>query len=235
MVKVYDFLWQSYIGYAKKYQLQVDSVADFNLKVAEVQMEIATILSPHYQENEMVRSYLGPWVRTLTGVTPSTGIISRPQVNSETFYRPLALALTDASGNIISNIDSVDEDELMVIWRIPQRQPSIAANRLYYTQIGQTIQIQPAAAVNYLLYYLVYPTPASVSFTQSVVNGEYVQTHNAGSDVDLGWDPNASNLLLYLLLSKYGVSSRDNLIAEYGKLGIQTTLTLSADGAQPKD
>jgi hypothetical protein len=90
------------------------------------------------------------------------------------------------------------------------------------------VQLYPQQAINYQLFYLVYPTTALLVFSYQLVNGEYVQIYDPLNSVDLAWDMNASNLLLYMLLEKYGISSRDDLLQEYGKVGIDISLQLQS-------
>jgi hypothetical protein len=230
MVAIYDFLWKRYIDYAKKYQLQVDTVDDFNTKIAEIQIEAITILAPYYQFNEKVRGLIEPWIRRIYDISDQNGQILRPErvgtlePVTEEYYRLLSIGVIDVNGNILYNIDPIVENELMLCMRIPQRKPDLTKMRAYYIQYDEVIQLYPQTEISYILFYLIYPVEAKLSFTYSVVNGEYLQTYDPVNTVDLSWDKNASNILLYMLLEKYGISSRDELLLEYGKLGIKVSL-----------
>lgn len=230
MVGIYTFLWQRYIDYAKKYQLQVDTVDGFNGKIAELQLEAATLLAPHYQESEKVRSLLAPWIRRIYDTSDQNGQFLEPERVSveepvtETFYRTVGLGVTDSSGNLLYGISPAMEAEIVEMQRIPQRKPDLTKSRAYYINYDGVIQLYPEQAIPYILWYLIYPTAAVLAFTYSIVNGEYVQTYDPLNTVDLYWGEDASNLLLYMLLEKYGISSRDDLLAEFGKMGIQMTL-----------
>jgi len=84
--------------------------------------------------------------------------------------------------------------------------------------------LYPQQEIPYILFYLIYPTTAILAFTYQEVDGEYVQVYDPVNSVDLYWDKSASNLLLYMLLEKYGVSSRDDILNEFGKFGVQLSL-----------
>ena len=230
MVAIYDFLWLRYIDYAKKYQLQIDAVNDFNSKIDEVQREIISILSEYYQKNDKVRTLLSPFTRRLYDQSDQNGQILFPQrvgveeQTTEEYYRLLGLGITDENGKILFSVDKTDEDELIYSYRVPQRKPNADKNAVYYLQYNSVIQLYPEEQFYYVLYYLIYPTTATLVFTYNIVDGEYVQTHDQNSTIDLQWDKNASNLLLYMLLEKYGISSRDELLSEFGRFGVQFSL-----------
>jgi len=230
MVKIYDFLYLSYIGYCKKYQLAIDTVTDFNQKVDEIQREAITILGNHYQQSEKVRSLVTPWVRRIYDTTDQNGQLLQPsrvgveEETTEEFYRLIGMGVTDGNGGLLYNIDPIMENELMLTMRIPQRQPNLAKQRAYYLPYDDVIQLYPQQEIPYILFYLIYPTTAILAFTYQEVDGEYVQVYDPVNSVDLYWDKSASNLLLYMLLEKYGVSSRDDILNEFGKFGVQLSL-----------
>lgn len=237
MISIYNFLWARYIDYAKKYQLQVDAVQDFNSKVDEIQREAITILGTRYQSSELVRSLCAPWVRRIYDISDNTGQLSQPErvgveePVTEEFYRVVGMGVTDGNGNLLYGISPAMESEIVEFQRIPQRKPDLTKSRAYYLNYDDVIQLYPQQAINYVLFYLVYPTDALLAFNYVLVNGEYVQQYDPLNTVDLGWDRNASNLLLYLLLEKYGISSRDDLLQEYGRLGVEISLQIQQKSA----
>lgn len=230
MVAVYSFLWTRLIEYGRKYQMQSPSVDEFNHNLDEVQREAITILGPHYQVNEKVRSLCAPWVRRIYDTSDQNGQLLQPQrvgVEEETteeFYRLVGMGVVDANGKLLYGISPAMEAEIVEFTRIPQRKPDLTKSRAYYINYDNVIQLYPEQEIPYILWYLIYPTAALLAFTYDLVDGEYVQTYDPENSVDLYWDKNASNLLLYMLLEKYGISSRDDLLAEFGKLGIAMML-----------
>lgn len=237
MISTYNFLWTRLIQYGQKYQLAAPSVAEFNGNLAEVQIEASNLLAPYYQENELVRALLAPWVRRIYDVSDANGQLLQPQrvgieeQTTESFYRIIGMGLTDGSGNMLYGISPAMEAEIVEMQRIPQRQPSLAKKRVYFLNYDNVIQLYPAQSLPYVLFYLIYPTKAFLAFTYQLQNGEYIQVYDPVNSADLYWDENASNLLLYMLLEKYGISSRDDLLQEYGKLGVGLSLQLQSKSA----
>lgn len=237
MISTYGFLWTRLIQYAQKYQLQVPAVQEFNSNLDEVQREAISLLAPHYQESELVRSLLAPWVRRIYDVSDQTGQFLQPlrvgteEETTETFYRILSLGVTDGNGNLLYGISPAMEAEIVEMQRIPQRKPDLTKSRVYYINYDGVVQLYPQTAINYILFYLVYPTEALLAFNYTIQNSEYVQQYDPLNSVDLRWDENASNLLLYMLLEKYGISSRDDLLQEYGKIGVNISLQLQSKSA----
>jgi hypothetical protein len=82
------------------------------------------------------------------------------------------------------------------------------------------------------MWYLIFPSNAYIAFTYTIINGEYVQQYDPGNSIDLFWDKSAANLLLYLLLEKYGISSRDDLLQEYAEMGIKLSIASNQSIAQ---
>lgn len=230
MVSTYYFLWTRLIQYGQKYQLAAPSVDEFNGNLDEVQREAITILGPHYQANEKVRSLCAAWVRRIYDTSDQNGQLNLPQrvgVEEETteeFYRLVGMGVTDGNNKLLYGISPAMEAEIVEFNRIPQRKPDLTKSRAYYINYDTVIQLYPEQEIPYILFYLIYPTEAKLAFTYAMVNGEYVQTYDPANTVDLMWDKDASNLLLYMLLEKYGISSRDDLLAEFARIGIQVSL-----------
>lgn len=237
MISTYNFLWTRLIQYGQKYQLAAPSVTEFNGNLDEVQREAISLLAPYYQESELVRSLLAPWIRRIYDVSDSNGQLLQPErvgveeETSETFFRIISMGVTDSSGNILFGISPAMEAEIVEMQRIPQRKPDLTKSRAYYLSYDNVIQLFPPQVISYILFYLVYPTKAFIAFTYQLQNGEYIQVYDATNSADLYWDENASNLLLYMLLEKYGISSRDDLLQEYGKLGVDISLQLQPKSA----
>lgn len=233
MIGVYSFLWTRLLNYAVKYQLAAPAVQEFNSNLDEVQREAISLLSPHYQSSELVRSLCAPWVRRIYDTCDNTGQLNQPQrvgveeEVTEEFYRVVGMGVTDGNGNLLYGISPAMEAEIVEMQRIPQRKPDLTKSRAYYINYDDVIQLYPQQSIPYILWYLIYPTQAVLAFTYQLVNGEYVQVYDPLNSVDLFWDKNASNLLLYMLLEKYGISSRDDLLQEYGKLGIELSMQMS--------
>lgn len=224
MIETYNFLWKRLADYGKKFQSGQDTVDEFNTKLDEIQLEVINDLSPHYQTNELVRGLLDVWVRNITSISSSTGNVTRPVVGSEVFLRVLSMGVIDEEGNELFEMRQYIETELFIAQRIPQRRPSLSKKIVAFVPYNKKIQLYPKSAIRYNMFYFIYPTTAKIAFTYATVDGEDVMTLDAANTVNLAWDASAANLILYKLLEKYGIASREMLLAEYGKLGIQLSL-----------
>jgi len=230
MISTYFFLYERLINYAAKYQLAAPAVDEFNSALKEVQLEAVNILCPLYQTSEKIRTMLSPLVRRIIDVSDSNGQLLQPQrvgVEEETtelFYRVVAMAVTDNNGNMLYGISPAMEAEIVEMQRIPQRKPDLTKSRAYYIGYDEVIQLYPQQQIPYELWYVIYPPDAYIAFNYVLVNGEYVQQYDPGNSSDLSWDPSASNLLLYLMLEKYGISSRDDILQEYAGMGLKLSL-----------
>lgn len=221
-------LWTRVNQYSAKYQSGQNVVAAFNASLTEVQNEIYNDLSPFYQGNEKVRGLLAPWVKSISA-TFTNGVYTTADAQ---FDRPLAISATDGT-NLIYDIAPITEGELVSYTLIPQRKPDLAKKRVYYLMATPTvIHIFPKpASLPFLMYYLGYPTLAKIAFTYTETDDEDVMTYDAGNSTQLGWSQDAFNIILYKMLEKYGIDTRDQWIAEYSRLGISKPI-LNTGGNQ---
>lgn len=242
MIKVFDFLWQRINQYGQKYlsgQVVVDA---FNTALTEVQTEVYTDLSPYYQTNEKIRGILQPWVKKATG-TAANSLFTIDDTKG-IFDRIVSLAVT-ATGDpttILFEINPIMEGELVYANRIPQRAPNFAQKRVYYLMESQStvadidaeasIRLAPnIATLDYLAYYLVYPYEAKIAFILSETDDEDIMTYDPTESIDLAWGMDAANLILYKMLEKYGVNTREQWLLEYAKLGLSETMVSGGKAA----
>jgi len=228
---MYNFMWQRLAVYSAKYQLQQPAVQEFNSTIDEVQRELISMLAPYANMNEKVRALLEPWIRRIYDTSDQNGQIDFPQrvgveeEVTETFFRVISMSVTGAGGTAtLFPIHPIMESEITIAQLMPQRAPDLTKNRAYYNVYDGVIQLYPMQGIPYLMWYLVYPVAAILAFNYEMQNGEYVQVYDPDNTVDLYWNENASNILLYMLLQKYGISVRDDLIAEFGRIGITTAI-----------
>jgi hypothetical protein len=224
MIAIYDFIWKRLIDYGKKFQSGQDAVDEFNTRIKEVQLEVANDLSPFYQVNELVRGVLNTLLRSISGTSNSSGVLSRPVVTGEKFMRILGLGVTDNSGNYRFEITQSNENEIAISQRIPQRRPDLSKKIVNYIPIKTDIQLYPKMAIPYYMYYLIYPLEAKIAFTYTDTQDEDVMTYDSANSTDLAWDDNASNIILYKMLEKYGIVNREGWLAEYAKLGLDVSM-----------
>ena len=213
------FLWDRLGAYGQKYQAGTDVVAYFNSALAEVQSEIFNGLEPIYDQSEKIKDLLNFWVKQQAGTSSPDGS-QAIGTNPEVVCRPLSIGYTSA-GTIIYSISEISESELIASARVPQRAPNVAKKIVYYRfNTPGTLNFYPAASIPYFCYYLIYPTAASIAFTYSSTSDEDIMTYDAGSSVQLAWPASATNLILYSMLDKYGVSVREQLLQSYAEYGI---------------
>ena len=229
MILVLD-VWNRIDAYSAKYQSGTDVVAYFNSALAEVQLELFNTVSPLYDANEKVKSLLDFWVKSQAGNSASDGSLA-VGTDPEVVNRPLGVGYTDGT-NILFGIYEVSENELVAIARMPQRAPNVAKKIVYYRfNSPNTIQFYPATTTPYSLFYLIYPTEAKIAFTFTETDDEDIMTYDPTDSVDLGWPQSAYNLIVYLMLQKYGVTVRESILEEYSKFGV----TEAAQGLEVKE
>ncbi len=227
-------LWTRVNQYASKYQSGQLVVDAFNSSLAEVQNEVYNDLSPFYQTNEKVRGLLNVWVKSLNDTFVS-GSFEMPSGDGDPqFDRVVSMAITDGANPpvIQYEINPITEGELVYANRIPQRKPDASKKRVYYLMDGPLI-IKTApntVALPFLLYYLCYPATAKIAFTYTQTDDEDIMTYDAANSVDLEWAKDAFNILLYKMLEKYGIDTRDQWVSEYARIGISKPI-LNAGGA----
>jgi hypothetical protein len=228
MIKVYDFLFQRLSDYAQKYQSGLDVESSFNSKMAEVQLEVFNQFQPYYAVNEQVRVLLSPWVKSWNNYTTGfDGVVPYPTADPNDFCRVISLFVMGNNNTPIYEIAQVNENELGIIQRMPQRRPSSEKKRVYYLDTDR-IQLYPQQAISISGFYFVYPTDAKIAFTYNIIDGEDVRVYDSVNSIDLQWNESAANLILYKMLEKYGVSVREDLLMQYSRLGLSNIQTKGA-------
>ena len=217
------YLWERIAGYGQKYQSGQDNVDYFNTALQEVQYEIFNDFSPIYDKSEKVKSLLDFWVRPQSGVSNADGTVG-VGVYPEVVARPLGVGYATSPSLVEFGIPSVAENELMAIARIPQRAPNVAKKNVYYRfNSPSTANFYPAQAIPYSMFYMIYPSAAYIAFTFTSTDDEDIMTYDPNNSADLAWPAAATNLILYKMLEKYGVSVREQLLQEYAKYGLIQT------------
>lgn len=223
MIAVLD-LWNRTNQYAQKYMSGQTVVATFNAALAEVQAEIYNDLSPYYQQNEKVRGLLNVWVKSLRANFIGGAFTMPSGPTDPQFDRIVSLAITDGANppTIQFEVNPITEGELVYANRIPQRKPDVSKKRVYYLMDGPlVINVLPqTVALPFLLYYLCYPTKAEIAFTYTSTSDEDVMAYNSVASTDLLWSKDAFNIILYKMLEKYGIETRDQWVEEYAKYGL---------------
>lgn len=215
-----NVLFRSFCEYAMDHISGPDPLPEWLRKLNESQRELLDIVAPNYDSNERIRSIMQPLIKhhSVSGL-----LIGQVDYPSD-FYR-LAGAVNAVHEGFTFVLNHTHENGIALINRIPQRQPSLSKLVGYWHPSPGGIKIYPTniAACNY--YYIKKPVDAVLSYAYSddSSTGEMVLRESAGT-VNLEWNDNAFNLLLYKLLEKYGVIDKNALNIEYGKYGINTDI-----------
>lgn len=197
------------------YKAGVNPIPEFLVKVNDAQKELMDAIAVRYDQNERIRTLLDPFVVTVTGT--ANGTITKPSG----FYRTLGITVT-SGGNTIPAYQA-KENELIDQAYIPQRKASLANGIAYYKQAGTSITVIPSTSVPYTMYYLRSPAAAVLAFTYGDLgNGELALS--ASTTTNLEWDESAYNMILNLVLRRYGVTGKDELTLQVSNSDIANDL-----------
>lgn len=206
-------IFNSFCEYAKSNVVGVDPMFEFNNKLNEAQKEVMDLVAPGYDKTERVRTLLQPFVITVTG--NSTGSFAKPT----TMYRILGMSGTSAGKTF--PIFQAKENELIEYSFIPQRKADIARGIVYYKTTAGTITLIPTGSIAYTMFYLKNPTNANLEFTYTALATSEMALTPTGV-VNLEWNADAFNIILYKLLQKYGLVTRDEFMTQVANYGIDS-------------
>lgn len=198
----------------RKYQSSFETGSALTDYINLAQNELAEYLYSIYEINQRALDVLGPIIVTVPLVSDSTGKLTLP---ADYNHR---LDLLYIKGSKEHNTHYIGTNQVGIIERIPQRRGDLNKNRVNYTFRNKAIQLFPKEALDMLLTYVKYPAQAKVAYTYSVTAGEDIRTYDVANSVNMEWDENVSNLLLYMTLDKMGIPNKDELTKEYAQLGI---------------
>lgn len=201
-------LWNTVQQLAKNVTSGYQTQEEFNNDLADVQSALITMLAPFYSVNQSVKDLLNPFVISVTGTT-SSGSIAYPSG----YFRVLALRLNASPSYPIAT------NEKDIIMTSPIRMASTVKNLYYHSQESTGIKTLPTSALPYVLDYLKYPTTATIVLTPvSDANNDYL-VPTVG--VNLEWNEDAFNFILYMMLERLGLEMKENLILSWSNIGIQ--------------
>lgn len=210
MAKKQKLVYDRLIDYAKKYQSGLDIVTDYNSRFAEVQQELANYLISIVGFNEKAEQLLDPLIVSETTAAPTSGKITRP-----TDF--LFLLSGSYEGKPIHKLSA---NQLATYEQIPQRRGDLTKARVNIASVDGEWEVMPATATGISLRYVKVPPLSTIAFTISSTNDEDIMTYDDATTVDFVWGEICIPLLIYMMLEKYGVSIREELLREYARLGI---------------
>lgn len=197
----------------KQNQSGFDTGTDITGKTNQCQLELAQYLYSIYEINQNAVDLMAPITVTAAVSSDTNGLITYP-----TGYNHLLSLRYLKSANILKKVQRIGIAQLGIIEKLPQRRPDLTKDRILYSYGKTGIQVYPETALNFKMIFAKYPAKANISYTYTNVNGEPKRTPTAV--VDLEWNDNVYNLLLYMVMDKMGLAVRDQLLNEYAQLGI---------------
>lgn len=212
MAKKQKLVYDRLIDYAAKYQSGLDIVTDYNSRLAEVQQELANYLVSIIGVNERAEQLLDPLIVGAVTAAPTSGLITRP-----TDFMHL---LSGSYGG--APIHKLSANQLATYEQIPQRRGDLTKNRVNIASVDGKWEVKPATATGIVLRYVKTPPLAIIAFTYSSTADEDIMTYDDAATVDFVWDTDCIPLIIFMMLDKYGVSVREQLLMEYARLGIGT-------------
>lgn len=208
MAKKHKLLYDRLTDYAKKYQSGLDIATDYNSRFAEVQEEFANYLVSILAVNDKAEQFLDPLIVTATPATAS-GQITRP-----TDFRNYISA--SYSGYPVHKLSA---NQLETYEQIPQRKGDLTKNRVNICAQDGKWKVMPATATISLKYVKDVPV-STIAFTYSSTDDEDIMVYDDTTTVDFVWDEQCIPILVYMMLEKYGVSVREQLLQQYALLGL---------------
>ena len=210
MAKKQKTLYDRVQDYLKKYQSGFDTVNEYNGKFSEVQYEFANYLISVYGRNERARQYLQPLLLSADVTGSGSGIMQTP-----------TLFMHFLSADYMSRpVHMLSVNQLMAFEQIPQRRGDLAKKRVNLTGINNGWLAKPASAYAITVQYVKHPPVSTIAFTITATADEDILTYDDAATVDFVWSEDCINLLLYMMLSKVGMATREEVISQYAQLGL---------------
>lgn len=210
MAKKQKIVWDRVNDYVKKYQSGFDAVEDYNGKFYQVQYELANYLISIHAINEKAQELLQPLIVSAPVTASSTGFINKP---AEFMYY--------LSGSYEGKpIHKLSANQLDTYELLPQRRGDLDKKRVNITGIDGGWEARPATAFSAKIRYVKQPPVSTIAFTIQSTEDEDILAYDDDATVDFVWSDECINLIVYMMLEKYGVSMREKLLQEYSQLGL---------------
>lgn len=201
--------WYQVMDIAKAGTSGQDSMDEFNRRVDAVQKTLAELLINVSEENQKVTDALD-WLKKDSGALTSGafGIVVLPDD-----YLHLDTCEIQISG-VWEAATKLGTNSIAMTRTSPIRNDG--SN--YYFKANNMYVLPEVAAVPVRFIYFKEVPAASITLTPvSDDTGDY-ETPTVG--VEFGWPTSMFNLLVYMLLEKYGISVKERLLYEFAQYGI---------------
>lgn len=213
MIDIVEFI-DRLTDLTKKNQNAFDTGKDITGKINMAQNKLAELLYSIFEVNQGVSDLASPVTVTFTGTSSASGILPYP----ENYNHLLSLRYLKTPTQP-KKCQRIGVNQLGIIDKIPQRRADLTKDRVLYSIQSDGVQVYPEQALSFKGIYAKYPPDASISYTYTNINGEPKRT--VASQTNLVWNKNVYNLLLYMVMDEMGIASRDLILNEYARLGIQ--------------
>lgn len=196
-------LWETLMQSSKNGTNGYQTASEFNRDLSSVQTSLLGLLCPQYAMNTYVQELLTPFLKSVTVST------TRP---AECAYF-LGATINDIASFPITPLQAP------IYESSPIRKPSATNLTAYHYLINGGITYIYDGTLAGTMQYIRYPLASTIVLTPvSDANRDYV-VPTAG--VELEWNENAFNFILYMMMQKLGLEMKENLILEYSNAGIQ--------------
>lgn len=209
MAKKHKLLYDRLTDYAKKYQSGLDIVTDYNSRFAEVQEEFANYLVSILAVNDRAEQYLDPLIVTITSAV-TAGLITRP-----TDFRNYISASYNGYP-----VHKLSANQMETYEQIFQRKGDLTKNRVNICAQDGKWLVKPTATVSIITKYVKTVPLSTIAFTYTSGADEDIMTYSDSATVDFVWDAECIPILIYMMLEKYGISVREQLLQQYALLGL---------------
>lgn len=208
MISIVRF-WDSLAKLAKIGTAGYETQEQFNLSLQSVETSLMSTLAPLYNSSRAVKDLLAPFVVPDSATTDPDGSYDKPAD-----YFQLAAVSVDGYP-----ATEVDVNEIQMLMYLPSRRPSVTDNRYAYYEESDKIMLLPEDELDVSIKYIRHPVPGQIVLTATETDEDDYVTPTSGSDLE--WPERAFNLLLFLMLQRFGVEIEKQLLIEYSNLGIQ--------------
>lgn len=200
-------LWETLVQSAKVGTSGYQSASEFNRDLASVQTSLLSLLCPMYAINQQVQELLTPFIKSVAVST------TRP---AECAYF-LGATVNGTASSEITPLQAPIYAQSYI------RNPSNINHVVYHYFINGGIVYMYAGTFMGSMQYIRYPLAATIVLTPvSDANRDYV-VPTAG--VELEWNENAFNLILYMMQEKLGLELKEQIQMSFAALGIQNEVT----------
>lgn len=203
-------LWESVTRTAKSGTSGYQSADDFNYALASVQTSVMSILAPLYSVTRAAKDLLAPFLTDSTGSTNAQGVYTKPSD-----YFQIASAMVGSHPAY-----PVEVNELAMLQYLPSRRPDASANRYAFYEEDDNFVFLPAQTATVSIKYIRKPDEAEIILTaSSTADSDYLTPTSTNN---LEWPERAFNLFYYMMLQRFGIESKEQILLEFSNLGIQT-------------